>query len=100
MTNEFRPGSFQILPTVIKNLLIINVLVFVAQLVYDGVGGGDLAPNIGNLTNTFALHSIESPLFRPWQIITHMFMHGDLCIFLVICLFCGYWKCAGECLGT
>ena len=79
MITEFRPGRFQILPTVIKNLLIINVLVFLAQLTFDGVGGsGNLSPHIGVLTNNFALHNIESPLFKPWQIITHMFMHGSL----------------------
>ena len=79
MKTEFRPGSFQILPTIIKNLLIINGLVFLAQIVYDGIQpGSGLEPNIGVLTNTFALHSIESPLFRPWQIITHLFMHGSL----------------------
>ena len=79
MKTEFRPGSFQILPTIIKNLLIINGLVFLAQIVYDGIQpGSDLEPQIGVLTNTFALHSIESPLFRPWQIVTHLFMHGSL----------------------
>ena len=26
----------------------------------------------------FALHFPESPKFRYWQVITHMFMHGDL----------------------
>ena len=78
MMTEFRPGSFQILPTIIKNLLIINVLVFFAQIVYDGMGGSDLEPQTGLLMNVFALHSIESPLFRPWQLITHMFMHGSM----------------------
>jgi membrane associated rhomboid family serine protease len=78
MKTEFRPGSFQILPTIIKNLLIINGLVFLAQLIYDGIQpGSDLEPQIGALTNTFALHSIESPLFKPWQVLTHIFMHGS-----------------------
>jgi membrane associated rhomboid family serine protease len=26
---------------------------------------------------TFALHAWQSSLFRPWQLITHMFLHGD-----------------------
>ncbi|MES2774466.1 MAG: rhomboid family intramembrane serine protease [Bacteroidota bacterium] len=79
MITEFRPGRFQILPTIIKNLLIINVLVFLAQLVFDGTAGsGSMTPSIGNVANFFALHNIESPLFKPWQIITHMFMHGSL----------------------
>lgn len=76
---QFRPGSFQILPVVIKNLLIINCLVFLAQLTIDGLApGGDLQPGIGMLTNTFALHHILSPLFKPWQLVTHLFMHGSL----------------------
>jgi len=77
---QFRPGSFQILPVVIKNLLIINGLVFLAQITFDGLapGGSDLQPGTGTLTNLFALHHILSPLFKPWQLITHLFMHGSL----------------------
>lgn len=79
MNTVFRPSSFQILPPVVKNLLIINILVFVAELTFDGIrAGGDLEPITGHFTNLFALHAIESSLFRPWQIITHMFMHGSL----------------------
>jgi membrane associated rhomboid family serine protease len=78
MMTEFRPGSFQILPTIIKNLLIINVLFFLAQIVYDGVSGNDLQVADGVLMHNFALHSIYSPLFKPWQLITHIFMHGSL----------------------
>ena len=65
---EFRPTRFEILPTGIKNLLIINGFVFLAQI------------TIGkqvNIENTFALHTWQSPLFKPWQFFTHMFMHGD-----------------------
>ena len=67
---EFRPGSFQILPTIIKNIIIINVLVFLAQQF--------VAPNLGfSIEDLFALHSWQSPLFKPWQFVTHLFMHGD-----------------------
>ncbi len=65
---EFRPGRFQILPTVIKNLLIINVLIYLAQVSF--------AQSSFSLENNFALHTWQSPLFQPWQFITHMFMHG------------------------
>lgn len=76
---QFRPGSFQILPVIIKNLLIINGLVFMAQLTFDGVmPNTDLAPQVGSVMDTFALHHLFSPLFRPWQLLTHMFMHGSL----------------------
>ncbi len=68
---EFRPTRFEILPLIIKNLLIINVLVFIAQKTFDA--GGSI-----RLDNIFALHHVKSPLFQPWQIITHMFMHGNI----------------------
>jgi len=64
---EFRPGSFQILPTVIKNLVIINVLVFLAQQVFGHT-----------VEDLFALHTWQSPLFKPWQFVTHLFLHGDI----------------------
>ncbi len=66
---EFRPTRFEILPPIIKNLLILNGLVFLAQ---NTVG------NYLNMENLFALHNWQSPLFKPWQLITHMFMHGDI----------------------
>ena len=49
---------------VVKHLLIINVLVF-------------LADQIIGLEN-FALYYPTSPNFRPYQIVTHFFMHGGL----------------------
>jgi membrane associated rhomboid family serine protease len=73
---EFRPGNFQILPFIIKNLLIINGLVFLAQTTFDG-GATDGGIAVGYMANTFALHHILSPLFQPWQLFTHMFMHGS-----------------------
>lgn len=64
---EFRPGGFQMIPPVIKNLIIINVLVFLAQQI----------PGIdATLTNLFALHDIHSVYFKPHQVITYMFLHG------------------------
>ena len=66
---EFRPGGFQVLPMVIKNLIIVNVLVFFAQLTFDPTG-------YGWVSQTFALHDVHSTYFKPHQLITHMFMHG------------------------
>ncbi len=68
---EFRPAPFQTLPTVIKNLLIINGLVFLAQ---NTIGKGGLI----DFENLFGLHHIKSPLFQPWQLVTHLFLHGDI----------------------
>ena len=66
---EFRPGSFNMIPPVIKNLVIINALVFFAQMTF----GNSSAFNIDNL---FALHDIHSVYFKPYQVITYMFLHG------------------------
>ena len=63
---------FQILPAVVKNLLIINILLFITT----GVLQGSIF-NI-NLTETLGLHYWKSDLFKPWQIITYMFMHGNI----------------------
>jgi len=69
--NEFRPSRFEVLPLVIKNLLIINVLVFIAQ--------NTVVKQYGiPMDNLFALHTWKSPLFQPWQLITYMFMHNDI----------------------
>lgn len=69
---QFRPSRFEILPTVIKNLLIINALVFLAQNTIKG-------PAINfSLDDMFALHAWQSSLFKPWQLVTHLFMHGDI----------------------
>ncbi len=67
---EFRPGGFQVLPVVIKNLLIINGLVFLAQYTFQKTGGF-------SMENVFALHDIRSVFFRPHQLVSYMFLHGD-----------------------
>lgn len=51
----------------VKHLLIINVIMFLGTLF---VGNGEL------FYRWFALYFPENSLFQPWQIITHMFMHG------------------------
>lgn len=66
---EFRPGRFQILPPIVKNLIIINAIMVFAQFVL-GKYGIDLA-------DYFGLHYWRSEYFKPWQFITHMFMHGS-----------------------
>ncbi|MEI6264788.1 MAG: rhomboid family intramembrane serine protease [Sphingobacteriia bacterium] len=68
---EFRPSRFEILPAIVKNLLIINGLFFLAQNTLSGPNG------FFDFEAIFALHGWQSPLFRPWQLVTHMFLHGD-----------------------
>ncbi len=68
---QFRPTRFDVLPVVIKNLLIINGLMFLAQNTLVG------PLSVFSLEDTFALHALQSELFQPWQLVTHMFLHGD-----------------------
>ncbi|MBO8444241.1 MAG: rhomboid family intramembrane serine protease [Bacteroidetes bacterium] len=48
-----------------KNIILINVLVMVM-----------IALNMEFMIEHFALFYPSSPFFRPWQFVTHMFMHG------------------------
>jgi membrane associated rhomboid family serine protease len=57
---------------VVLNLIIINVLVWVAQLFFD-------QPSFG-LTSIIALYPFDSGLFKPYQLITHMFAHSSYSI--------------------
>jgi membrane associated rhomboid family serine protease len=54
---------------VVLNLIIINVLVWVAQLFFD-------RPN-GDLSNFIALYPYDSGFFKPYQLVTHMFAHAS-----------------------
>ena len=65
----YRPTSFAQLPEVVKNLLIINGLLFLGTISLENYGI--------NLTQILALHQFQSPDFMPHQLITHFFMHAD-----------------------
>lgn len=60
---------FRNMPTITKNLLIINVLVWIAQIIL---------PKIGiDLTELLGLHFWMASDFNPAQIVTYMFLHSD-----------------------
>jgi membrane associated rhomboid family serine protease len=63
--NNYRPS--QRTTPVVLNLIIINALVFVAQMVFE---------SSWDLTNRMALYPYNSGLFEPYQLVTHMFAHG------------------------
>lgn len=67
--SSFRSG-FSVLPPVVKNLLIINALCFLINLVFQSRFNIDL-------NEKFGLYYPESTHFRPFQLITHVFMHGS-----------------------
>ena len=55
----------QNIPPVTRNLLIVNIIMFIATLVNENF-----------MIGTFAMFYPASPFFRWWQPLTHMFMHG------------------------
>lgn len=69
MNEQFSPTGFKVLPTIVKNLLIINVLMYLATFTLTRF-------NI-DLTNLLGLHFFKASDFRPYQLITYMFMHGN-----------------------
>ena len=58
------------LTPVVKNLLIINVIFYVATLFFQNQGI--------DLSDILGAHYFNSPKFGIWQPITYMFMHGNV----------------------
>lgn len=54
------------LTNTVKHLIIINVLFFVATFVFKE-----------QIYELLGMHFPINPSFKSWQIVTHMFMHGD-----------------------
>jgi rhomboid family protein len=92
--NYYRPagfGGFSFFPPVIKNLIIINVIVFVIQTLGGGINTGNGLTLSDLITKYFALIPLSGlPLtnglgqvvvhwsFYPWQLISYQFMHGGI----------------------
>jgi membrane associated rhomboid family serine protease len=68
--NNFR-SIYGSTPPVVKNLIILNVLFYLATAVLGKSFGVDL-------TRILALYYPLAEHFQPYQFITHMFMHGSL----------------------
>jgi len=60
-----RGGFMSSMPTAVKNIIIINVLVYLVTTLKSGF-----------MYENFALFYPTSPFFHWWQPVTHMFMHG------------------------
>lgn len=73
-----RPEAF---PPVIKNLIIINVLVFLAQIMFKDFG----------LTRKLGMWPIGTEDFKPYQVFTHMFTHSDRNPFHLVFNMFGLW---------
>lgn len=57
------------IPLVTKNLLLLNVVFYIVTFIFS-TKGVHLIPILG-------AHYVNSPLFEPYQIVTHFFMHDD-----------------------
>lgn len=66
--NGYGRGFFG-LPPVVKNIILLNVLMWLADFTARSVFGIDLSMILG-------LYFPKSENFMPLQIVTHMFMHG------------------------
>jgi membrane associated rhomboid family serine protease len=69
--NEYRPPRFGLFPPVVKNLLIANVIFFIAGFVIQNTFNYDIAKVLG-------LHYFLAKDFRVTQLVTYMFLHGGL----------------------
>ncbi len=69
--NRFNSGILSSTPPVTKNLIIINVVMLLLAMLSQRM----LSLNLNGVLGMFYF---QSPLFKPWQIVTHMFMHGGL----------------------
>jgi membrane associated rhomboid family serine protease len=69
--NQFYSGRLSNTPPVTKNLIIINVVMLVGAILFERMFRV-------NLNGVLGMFYFQSPFFKPWQIVTHMFMHGGL----------------------
>jgi membrane associated rhomboid family serine protease len=67
---QYRPSRLNLMPTVTKNIIIINVIMFITTVVFERMGI--------DLVDILGLHYFQSEKFHAWQFITYMFMHGGV----------------------
>ena len=67
--DSYRPSMWNSIPPVVKNIIIINVILFLAMIVAGQRWGI-------NLNDYLGLHYWASNKFNLAQIVTYMFMHG------------------------
>jgi len=68
--NQYRPSGFGGMPVVTKNIIIINVIVYIASLLAESRGV--------DMTAYLGLHYYLAPDFKPHQFVTYIFMHGSV----------------------
>jgi len=69
-------GGFNLLPPIIKQIIIINVVVFLIQMLFENIMFGEY-PGSYILSRYFALNPlVEGANFQIWQVFSYQFMHG------------------------
>ncbi len=77
-------NSIQRNSPIVFNLIILNVLVFLVQLLFDGHGevivnnAGVAYYQSGAITERLAIHHYNSVMFEPYQFVTNIFAHGGI----------------------
>ncbi len=75
-------GGFNLLPPIIKKIIIINIVVFLIQMLFENISFGDY-PGWYVVNRYFALNPLfgldpagQEFNFQIWQIFSYQFMHG------------------------
>ena len=94
MMNQTNSGFLNSIPPVTKNLIIINLLFWVASLALPKVGV--------DLVDLLGLHVPGATDFKAYQIVSYMFMHDTIrlrmCFLICSPFICsaGYWRTYGA----
>jgi len=65
------------IPPVVKNLMVLNVVFYIVSWLLALTG-------FMNLFTEFSLYYFDSAMFKPFQIVTHMFMHDPTSIWHIL----------------
>jgi len=70
MNSYQKPDFFNSIPPVTRNIIIINIIAWIATLVFERI-------HI-DFVGMFGLHYFQASEFRLYQLVTYMFLHGSL----------------------
>lgn len=82
--NDYRKPTFSLFPPVVKNLLIINVLFFLATILIKNLNHVDITDYLG-------LHYFQSSNFKIYQPITYLFLHDPTTIWHILSNMFALW---------
>lgn len=82
--NDYRPPSFSMFPPVIKNLLVANVVFYLATILIRFTYHTDITDYLG-------LHYFESSNFKIYQLLTYLFLHDPNSIWHILSNMFALW---------